>query len=70
MERVFLCVQAGRKLYSVRRQGQEIFVGTPAECDRFLEIHTQKVAEERANDLRPQRARPFVVRRYRQPRIA
>jgi hypothetical protein len=70
MERVFLCIQGGRKLFSIRRQGQEIFVGSPAECDRFLEIHARKVAEERAEDQRPQRARPFVVRRYRQPRIA
>jgi hypothetical protein len=68
MEIVFLCLQNGRKFYSVRLNGQEIFVGTQGECDRFLEIHNRKVDEERVEHSRTPRARPYTVRTYRQAR--
>lgn len=68
METVFLCLQGGRKLYSVRLNGQEIFVGTQGECERFLQIHDRKVAEERADQERTPRAKPVAIRTYRQVR--
>jgi hypothetical protein len=70
MEIEFRCIEAGRKLFSIRRQGEEIFVGTEGECRRFLEIHTRKVLEERENDLKVQRQPPFVVRTYRRSKMA
>jgi hypothetical protein len=68
METVFLCLQGGRKFYSVRLNGQEIFVGTQSECDRFRLIHERKVREEREDLLRTPRAKAVAVRTYRQVR--
>jgi hypothetical protein len=68
METVFLCLQGGRKFYSVRRNGQEIFVGTQTECERFRAIHDRKVREEREDLLRTPRAKAVAVRTYRQVR--
>ena len=68
MEILFRCLEAGRRLYSVRLNGQEIFVGTRPECDRFLSLHAQKVALEQAEARRMPRARPFAVRSYRTAR--
>jgi hypothetical protein len=65
MEILFRCIEAGRRYYSVRLNGQEIFVGTRAECDRFLRIHDQKVAEEQAEARRVPRGRPAQLRIYR-----
>lgn len=65
MEILFICLEGGRRYYSVRLNGQEIFVGTRMECDRFLAIHNQKVALEQAEARRVPRARPFQVRSYR-----
>ena len=65
MEILFLCLEGGRRYYSVRLNGQEIFVGTRLECDRFLALHDQKVAEEQAEARRTPRARPFPIRSYR-----
>lgn len=68
MEILFLCLDGGRRLYGVRLNGQEIFVGTRPECDRFLAIHNEKVAQEQAEARRVPRARPFAVRSYRSVR--
>ena len=68
MEVRFLCLQGGKNFYSVRLNGEEIFVGTRAECDRFIDIHNRKVAEEKAEQAQTPRSRPFVVRTYRQAR--
>lgn len=68
MEVLFNCLEHGRRYYSVRLNGLEIFVGTRSECDRFLELHNQKVALEQAEARRMPRARPFPVRTYRAAR--
>jgi hypothetical protein len=65
MEILFRCIEAGRRYFGVRLNGQEIFVGTHAECDRFLKIHDQKVAEEQAEARRVPRGRPAQLRVYR-----
>lgn len=65
MEILFRCIEAGRRYYSVRLNGQEIFIGTRPECDRFLKIHEQKVAEEQAEARRVPRGRPAHLRVYR-----
>jgi hypothetical protein len=70
MDIEFVCIEAGRKLFRVRRQGEEIFVGTEGECRRFLQIHARKVAADQENDLRAQRQPPFVVRTYRRSKMA
>ncbi|MFV1958944.1 MAG: hypothetical protein ACC662_05980 [Planctomycetota bacterium] len=64
MEIVFLCLEGGKRLYGVRRQGLEIFAGTRDECDRFLDLHRRKAAAEREDDQRPHRARPYLARTY------
>ena len=66
MEIVFYCIQGGSSFYSVRLNGNQIFVGTRDECDRFIEIHNQKVAQEHQDALRTPRNRPVQVRTYRQ----
>jgi hypothetical protein len=68
MEILFLSLEGGRRYYSVRLNGQEIFVGTRPECDRFLELHQQKVALEQAEARRVPRARPFPVKTFRAAR--
>jgi hypothetical protein len=68
MEILFLSLEGGRRYYSVRLNGQEIFVGTRPECDRFLELHEQKVTLEQAEARRVPRARPFPVRTFRAAR--
>lgn len=68
MEILFLSLEGGRRYYSVRLNGQEIFVGTRPECDRFLELHEQKVSLEQAEARRVPRARPFPVRTFRAAR--
>jgi hypothetical protein len=70
MEVLFLCLQNGKKFYSVRLNGEEIFVGTRGECDRFLEIHNRKVDEERVGLQKTPRARPVSIRTYRQARVS
>lgn len=65
MEILFRCIEAGRRYYGVRLNGQEIFVGTRSECDRFLKIHEQKVSEEQAEARRVPRGRPAQLRIYR-----
>jgi hypothetical protein len=65
MELVFRCLDSGRKLFSVMRQGQEIFVGTEEECTRFLSLHDQKVSEERELERRPPRHAPMRAKTYR-----
>lgn len=65
MEILFTCLEGGRRYYSVRLNGQEIFVGTRPECDRFLSLHDQKVAQEQVEARRVPRARPFPIRSYR-----
>jgi hypothetical protein len=69
MELMFKCLQAGKKFYALTRHGEEIFVGTRGECQRFLEIHNAKVLAEREEMRRIPRARPFPVRTY-QVRVA
>jgi hypothetical protein len=68
MEILFLSLEGGRRYYSVRLNGQEIFVGTRPECDRFLELHQQKVSLEQAEARRVPRARPFPVKTFRAAR--
>lgn len=65
----FLCLDEGKALYAVREGGSRLFVGTRGECERFAEIHTRKVLEERAEGGRIQRHRPFVTRTYRVSRM-
>jgi hypothetical protein len=65
MEILFRCIEAGRRYFGVRLNGQEIFVGTRSECDRFLKIHDRKVAEEQAEARRVPRGRPAQLRVYR-----
>ena len=65
MELVFHCLDAGRKLYGVLRQGREIFVGGKEECERFLELHQRKVERERADLRRPLRLPTPRPRRYK-----
>jgi hypothetical protein len=62
----FKCLNEGKRLYSVSRNQREVFVGTRGECVRFLEIHNSKVAQEHTEWLRTPRARPVVIRTYRQ----
>ena len=61
----FLSLQGGRRLYAVREYGEELFVGTRDECDRFLEIHNQKVLQEQQDDGRHRRNQAYDVRVYR-----
>ena len=68
MEILFNCLEGGRRYYSVRLNGQEIFVGTRAECDRFLCLHETKVREEQVESRRIPRARPFPVKTFRAAR--
>ena len=70
MEIVFKCLQGGQRYYSVRLNGQELFVGTGDECDRYIEIHNAKVAQQHLDDRRTPRNRPVTVRTYREWRIA
>jgi|GEM_PF-2361270 len=65
MEILFRCIEAGRRYYGVRLNGQEIFVGTHAECDRFLKIHNEKVSLEQAEARRTPRGRPAQLHIYR-----
>ena len=65
MELTFVCLQDGRRLYAVRQYGRELFVGTRAECTRYLEIHNQKVLEEHRAARANPRMRPYTARTYR-----
>lgn len=65
MEILFRCIEAGRRYYGVRLNGQEIFVGTHVECDRFLKIHNEKVSLEQAEARRTPRGRPAQLHIYR-----
>ncbi len=68
MDVVFKCLQGGTRYYGVRLHGQERFVGSREECERYLEIHAHKVTAEQAEARRPRRNRPVSVRTYRQVR--
>ena len=68
MEILFKCLQAGARYYSVRLHGQELFVGTTDECERYIEVHNNKVLQQQEEERRPQRARPVSIRSYRQTR--
>ena len=61
----FVCIQGGRKYYEVVICGEQIFVGTRAECARFMKIHDEKVAQEQADNLRDPRSRAVPVRVFR-----
>jgi hypothetical protein len=65
MEILFRCIDAGRRYFAVRLNGQEIFVGTHGECDRFLKIHNEKVSLEQAEARRTPRGRPAQLHIYR-----
>jgi hypothetical protein len=69
MEVRFLCLQGGKKFYSVLLNGEAIFVGTRPECARFMKIHDEKVAREQEELRRAPRARPFPVQTYHQARL-
>ena len=66
MELVFSCLQNGKKYYTVRLNGHRLFTGTSGECERFLEIHNRKVADEQEMDRKPRRNRTVTIRTYRQ----
>jgi len=68
MDIVFKCLQDGIRYYSVRLHGQERFVGSSEECERYIGINACKVREQREEDRRPRRSRPVSVRTYRQVR--
>jgi hypothetical protein len=68
MEILFRCIEAGRRYYAVRLNGQEIFIGTRSECDRFLAIHNEKVATEQAEARKTPRGRPAALHIYRTAR--
>ena len=68
MDVVFLCIQDGKRFYRVVLNGQQIFVGTRDECDRFIEIHNQKVLQEQIDAQKTPRSRPVSVKTYRQLR--
>jgi hypothetical protein len=69
MEVVFLCLQGGRKYYSVSLSGERIFVGTRPECARFMKIHEEKVAREQEENLRTPRSRPYHVQTFSASRL-
>jgi hypothetical protein len=69
MEVLFLCLQGGRKYYSVNLSGERIFVGTRPECARFMKIHEEKVAREQEEGLRTPRSRPYHVQTYSASRL-
>jgi hypothetical protein len=64
----FLCLQGGRQYFEVVLQGEPIFVGSRSECDRFMAIHEEKVAQDQADDLRDPRSRAVPVRVYHHSR--
>lgn len=68
MEVLFKCLQAGKRFYTVRLNGQDLFTGAKEECERYIEIHNQKVAQEQLDNLRTPRNRPVLIRTYRQLR--
>jgi len=68
MDVVFYCIQDGKSLHRVILNGKQLFVGTQDECDRFIEIHNQKVVQERLDDQRVPRNRPVSVRTFRRLR--
>ena len=65
MDVVFRCLQGGKKLYSVTRQGCELFVGALDECERYMALHQRKVLQEQEEDRKIPRARPYATRVYR-----
>ena len=65
MELLFKCLQQGNRYYSVRLNGQEIFVGTTGECERFMAIHNAKAEQEQVDNQRTPRNRPVSIRTYR-----
>ena len=65
----FLCLQGGKKFFSVLLNGESIFVGTRPECARFVEIHEEKVARDLEDAMKTPRNRPVAVRTYRQSRL-
>ena len=68
MEVLFKCLQEGKRYYTVRRNGQDLFVGSSEECERYLEIHSQKVEQQQLEEKRTPRYRPVSIRTYRQTR--
>jgi hypothetical protein len=65
----FLCLEHGKKYYAVRLNGEDIFVGTHGECDRFLAIHDAKVAEAQAEALRGPRSRAMPVKTFHHSKL-
>ena len=68
MEILFKCLQSGKRYYSVRLNGHELFVGTTGECERFIRIHNRKVAEQQDQQRKPQRNRAVAIKTYRNVR--
>jgi len=68
MEVLFKCLQEGKRYYAVRRNGEELFVGTGEECERYLGLHQKKVEQQRIDERRTPRSRPVSIRTYRQVR--
>lgn len=70
MELVFACLQDGKKYYTVRLNGHDLFTGTTGECERFLAIHNRKVSDEHEAERKPRRNRTVTIRTYRQARTS
>ena len=68
MDVVFKCLQNGRRYYGVWRNGLEIFVGSRDECDRYLELLQEKVAQAQREAQRVPRSGPIRVTTYRATR--
>jgi len=68
MEVLFKCLQDGNRYYGVRLNGEELFVGTNNECERFIAIHNAKATQQQLDDQRTPRNRPVSIRTYRQVR--
>ena len=69
MDFEFVCIDSGKRLYTVRSFGLPLFTGTQGECLRFQEIHKDKMDREREEDGRPKRHPAFVPRSYRTAKI-
>ncbi len=54
----------GKRFYSVLKGGRELFLGLRAECERFAQLHVEKVVREVLR-VTPPRDRRCRVRSFR-----
>ncbi|MSR75568.1 MAG: hypothetical protein EXS14_08905 [Planctomycetes bacterium] len=52
MDTRFECIFEGKRIFQVFRSGADaaLFTGTRAQCQRFLEVYTEKVQKARNRD--------------------